>query len=160
MKKWLITFGVVSGLCLLLLIWMINSLLYDQYEVLELNWGIELPQATEMKSLITTENSFHGDGEWFLLFEYSKPIDLTDSEFGKLSFEDIAHANNEIANFKRRTLEIRHNDQAVVEVFKTYDVEAEVGDFYFYESRNGSYDTIVLLYKTSTQQLFMYEWHQ
>ena len=160
MKKWLIGFCVVIGLFFLLAIWVLSSLLYNEYEVLEANWGIKLPQATEVKDLLTTENSFHGDGEWFTLLEYSKPVDLTESNFVKLSLEEIANANNKIANFQRRTLEIRQNDKTVVDVFKTYDVKAEVNDYYYYEERNKGFDTIVLLYKTQTQQLYKYEWHQ
>ena len=94
------------------------------------------------------------------MLEYSKPIDLTESNFVKLSLEKIANANNKIANFQRRTLEIRQNDKTVVDVFKTYDVKAEVNDYYYYEERNNGFDTIVLLYKTQTQQLYKYEWHQ
>ena len=160
MKKWLFRFCVVLGLFFLLVIWMLSSLLYNEYEVLEANWGIELPQATEVKEILTTENSFRGEGEWFTLFEYSKPIDLTESNFVKLSLEDIANANNKIVNFQRRTLEIRQNDKMVVDIFKTYEVEAEVDDYYYYDGRNNGYDTIVLLYKPQTQQLYKYEWHQ
>lgn len=99
MKKWVIGFGVVIGLFVLLAIWMLSSLLPNEYEVLEANWGITMPQATEVKDLLTTENSFHGDGEWFTLFAYSKPIDLTESNFVKLSSEELANANTKIANF-------------------------------------------------------------
>lgn len=160
MKKWLLYSCVVVGSFFLLAIWMINSLLLDDYEVLEANWGIHLPRATEIKDLITTENSFHGDGEWFTLFKYSKPINLSESNFVKLSSEQIAEANNKIANFQQRTLEIRQNDKDVVDVFKTYDVEAAVDDYYYYEERNNGFDTIVLLYRSQTKQLYKYEWHQ
>lgn len=145
-------------------IWALNtklsSLHYNEYEVLEANWGIKIPQAKEVRDLLTTENSFRGDGEWFTVFEYVKPIDLTESNFKKLSLEEVANVNNKIANFQRRTLEIRQNDKMVVDVFKNYDVQAEINDYYYNDEQNNGFDTIVLLYKTQTQQLYKYEWHQ
>jgi hypothetical protein len=159
-RRWIIGFSILIGIFLLLGLWVIDSLLYDEYEVLESNWGIQLPQAEKITDLIITENSFHGDGEWFEIFQYSKPVDLTKRGFTELTFEQTNEANDHIASFTQKTLDIRNNEKSVVEVFQNNDIEAEVGDYYYYEERNNGYDTISLLYKRYTNELFIYEWHQ
>lgn len=104
MNKWLIACIVsiillFSGCNLL-----INSLLPNEYEVLESNWGISLPEADEVTNLLITEASFHGDGEWFTLFDYSKPIDLSNVGFVKLTASDISNANQKITQFEKEQL--------------------------------------------------------
>ncbi|KOP80356.1 hypothetical protein AMS59_02895 [Lysinibacillus sp. FJAT-14745] len=160
MKKWLITLFVAiillfSGCTLL-----INSLLPNEYEVLESNWNIYLPKADEIKNLLTTEANFLGDGEWFALFDYSKPIDFSNTGFIKVTSNEISVANNRIAQFKKRTIDIRQNAKEIVDIFNQYDVEAEVGDYYYYGEHNNGNDFIILLYKVELHQLYKYEWHQ
>ncbi|MFJ6208466.1 hypothetical protein [Lysinibacillus sp. NPDC092081] len=137
-----------------------NSLLPNEYEVLESNWNIYLPKADEKKNLLTTEANFHGDGEWFALFDYSKPIDFSNTSFIKLTSNEISDANNRIAQFKKRTIDIRQNSKEIVDIFNQYDVEAEVGDYYYYDEHNNGDDFIILLYKADLLQLYKYEWHQ
>ncbi|WP_223555479.1 hypothetical protein [Lysinibacillus sphaericus] len=160
MKKWIVGLVTLIGLTLLFFIWVIDSLLLDEYEVLKESWGIDMPRAAEVKNLITTENDARGDGEWFKKYSYSEPIDLAESPFVQLTNQQVAEANNKIDNFKIRTHEIRQNEQSVVEVFKTNDIQATEGDYYFYKARNHGDDTIVLLYKTADRELYRYEWHQ
>lgn len=160
MKKWLIALFVsivllFSGCNLL-----INSLLPNEYEVLESNWGISLPEADEVTYLLSTDANFHGDGEWFTLFDYSKPIDLSKAGFIKLTTNNIPYATNRIERFKMRTLEIRQNAKETIEVFNQHDIQADVGDYYFYDARNGENDFIIMLYKTDRYQLYKYVWHQ
>ncbi|MEY9976330.1 hypothetical protein ABH968_001275 [Lysinibacillus sp. RC79] len=83
---------------------LINSLLPNEYEVLESNWNIYLPKANEVKDILTTEANFHGDGEWFALFGYSKPIGLSNTSYIKLTSNEISDANNRIAQFKKEQL--------------------------------------------------------
>ncbi|MEK4426016.1 hypothetical protein [Solibacillus sp. FSL K6-1523] len=160
MNKWLIACIVsiillFSGCNLL-----INSLLPNEYEVLESNWGISLPEADEVTNLLITEASFHGDGEWFTLFDYSKPIDLSNVGFVKLTASDISNANQKITQFEKRTIDIRQNAKETIDIFNQNDIKAEVGDYFFYDARNGGDDFIILLYKTKSHQLYKYVWHQ
>lgn len=160
MKKWLI---VLFALIILLFSGcnlFINSLLPNEYEVLESNWNINLPEANEVKDLLTTQASFHGDGEWFTLFDYSKPIDLSNTDFIKLTFNEVTDANNKIEQFKIKTIDIRHNSKEIVNIFNQYDIKATIDDYFYYDERNNGYDFIILLYKTETHQLYKYVWHQ
>jgi hypothetical protein len=45
---------IIIGLFFLAATWMIDNLLSNVYEVLKANWGVEIPEATETKDLITT----------------------------------------------------------------------------------------------------------
>lgn len=160
MKKWLIACIVsivllFSGCTLL-----INTLLPNEYEVLESSWGIYLPKADEIDDLLTTDANFHGDGEWFTLFNYSKPIDLSNTGFIKLTSNDISNATNRIARFKKRTIDIRQNAKETIDIFNQNDIKAEVGDYYYYDARNSGNDFIILIYKAKLHQLYLYEWHQ
>jgi len=160
MKKWLI---VLFALIILLFSGcnlFINSLLPNEYEVLESNWNINLPEANEVKDLLTTQANFHGDGEWFTLFDYSNPIDLSNTDFIKLTFNEVTDANNKIEQFKIKTIDIRHNSKEIVNIFNQYDIKATIDDYFYYDERNNGYDFIILLYKTETHQLYKYVWHQ
>ena len=160
MKKWLIAFFVSIVLLFTGCSLLIDSLLPNEYEVLESNWNITLPETNEVKDLLTTEANFHGDGEWFTLFNYSKPIDLSNTNFIKLTSNEISDANYKIAQFKKSTIEVRQNSKEIINIFNEYDVEATIGDYYYYNEENNGYDFIILLYKTELQQLYKYEWHQ
>ena len=160
MKKWLIMFFLANILLFSGCTLLINSLLPNKYEVLESNWGIYLPKADEVIDLLTTEASFHGDGEWFTLFDYSKPIDFSNTGFTKLTSSDISDVNNKIAQFEKRTIDIRQKSKEIVDIFNQYDIEAEVGDYYYYDGRNSGNDFIILLYKAKSHQLYKYVWHQ
>lgn len=160
MKKWLITVFIAiiflfSGCALL-----IKSLLPNEYEVLESNWGVNLPKADEVIYLLTTEANFHGDGEWFTLFDYSKQIDFSNTSFTKLTSSDVSHVNNKIAQFEKSTIDIRQKSKEIVYTFNQYDIKAEIDDYYYYDGRNNGNDFIILLYKAKSHQLFKYEWHQ
>lgn|GEM_PF-3688457 len=160
MKKWIVSLAIFIGITLLFFIWVIHSLFLDEYEALEKSWGIDLPRAAEVKSLLTTENNARGDGEWFTKYSYSKPINFAETTFVQLTTQQVAEANNKIENFKIRTIKFRQNEQSVVEVFKTHDIQAAEGDYYFYKALDHGNDTIVLLYKTADKELYKYEWHQ
>lgn len=132
----------------------------DEYETLERSWGITLPRADEVTSLITTENAARGDGEWFTKYSYAKPVDFSETPFVHLTSQQVTEANNKIDNFKIRTLNFRQHEQSVVEIIETHDIQATEGDYYFYKERSHGNDTLVLLYKTADKQLYKYEWHQ
>lgn len=160
MKKWLITFIIAMLLlfsgCTILL----SSLLPNEYEVLEENWSISLPKANKVKNVLTTDANFHGDGEWLTVLDYSKPVDLRNTGFKKLHAAELSDANNRIAQFTKRTIEIRNNSHEIIDILNQYHVAAELGDYYYYNGRNNGNDFIILLYKTETYQLYKYEWHQ
>jgi len=137
-----------------------SSLMLDEYEALEKSWGIALPRADEVTSLLTTENPARGDGEWFTKYSYLKPIDFSETPFVHLTAQQVAEANNKIDNFKIRTLNFHQHEKSVVDIFETHDIQATEGDYYFYKERNHGNDTIVLLYKTADKHLYKYEWHQ
>lgn len=160
MKKRLIMFLIAIKLLFSGCNLLINSLLPNEYEVLERNWGIYLPKADKVTDLLTTEANFHGDGEWFTLFDYSKPIDFSNTGFSILTSSDISDANNKIAQFEKRTIDIRQKSKEIIDIFNQYDIEAEVGDYYYYDGRNSGNDFIILLYKTEKHQLYKYVWHQ
>ena len=160
MKKWIVRIATLIGLITIFFVWVISSLMLDEYEALEKSWGIALPRADEVTSLLTTENAARGDGEWFTKYSYSKPIDFSETPFVHLTAQQVAEANNKIDNFKIRTLNFRQHEQLVVKIFETHDIQATEGDYYFYKERSHGNDTIVLLYKTADKQLYKYEWHQ
>ena len=145
----------VSGCALL-----VDQLLLDEYDVLEYNWKIDLPKANKVTDLIAPEASFLGDGELMTLFEYSKPIDLSNTVFTKLSSSEITNADSKIEHFKHKTNEVNQHSAAIKDIFIQYDVEATSGDYFYYDEENNGYDFIILLYKTELQQLYLYEWHQ
>ena len=154
-KVLVVTLLTVSGCALLL-----DQLLLDEYDVLEYNWDIDLPKANKVTHLIASEANFLGDGEEMTLFEYSKPIDLSNTIFTKLTSNEITHANSKIEHFKQITNEVNQNSAAIKDIFIQYDVEATSGDYFYFEEKNDGYDFIILLYKTELQQLYLYEWHQ
>ena len=155
----MISLGIIIVLlsgCTLL----ISSLLPNEYEVLEKNWHIKLPTADEVTDLITTEANFHGDGEWFTLYNYSKPIDFSNTKLIKLTANETSHANQKIEQFKTKTIAIHQESKEITDTFNQHNVEAVIGDYFYYEERNNGYDFIILLYKTEGNQLYKYEWHQ
>lgn len=160
MKRWITLFLIAIGLLFVTCILMVSSLLPNEYEVLVSNWGIELPKANETQHLLIKDNNFHGDGESFTLFTYAEAIDLGERGFTKLTFNDVANANGRIAQFQRKTIDVRQNDAEVIAIFTNNAVEAEIGDYFYHDARNAGYDTIALLYKPQSQQLYLYEWHQ
>ena len=159
MKKWII--GILAlVLGLVFVAFVAFQLLPNEYDVMKENWGIDLPKASEVQSLITSEVSFNGDGERFTKYLYDATVDLGQSGLKRIAPSEVEEVNDHIQYFVERTLEVRQQNRDIEKIFNEHVSKAVAGDLYYYESRNSNYDTILLLYKQQEHILYVYEWHQ
>lgn len=165
MKKWIIII-----LCLLaftlFFIWNKTTFI-DPLGIVhsyKTEWEINLPVPEKMEEVWKSEASFHGDGEWFNVFQYSKPkISIGDSGMIVLSTDNVDEAKNKIDHFITTTItmyQLQGNEEEVNEAFAHYPIEPQVGDFYFYREKNSGFDYFIALFKQGENKLYTFEWHQ
>lgn len=157
MKQWIYMFTAILAIVIGSFGFLAWQLLPNDYEMLKRNWSIDLPKADDVQDLITTESSFNGDGEWFTIYSYDKKIPLTNTNLVKLTADSAAQATNRIRRFERSVLSFRADS---VEPFTTHHIQALAGDYYYHTAKNEGNNYIILLYKSSTQKMYVYEWHQ
>lgn len=160
MKKSLMAIYLSFGLIIIAIVVGAFLLAENRYDVLEENWGIELPEAKNVEDLVSTNSSFSEDAEWFTLYTYEEPIDIAEQGFTKLTADNVAKANEHITSFVQETIEIHHEDLELANVFNNNMVEAEEGDYYYYQSLTDNHDLLILLYKSGSNKLYHYEWHK
>ncbi|MGE6489817.1 hypothetical protein [Paenisporosarcina sp. NPDC076898] len=126
-------------------------------------WGINLPMPDERIEVWGSETSFHGDGEWFNVLQYSnQKISIENSGMIVLTTDNVDEATNKIEHFIKTTISMRYDNELeqAKEAFVQYSIEPQLGDFYFYKEENGGYDYFIALFKQHDNKLYTFEWHQ
>lgn len=125
----------------------------------EEEWGLQLPLPDEREEIWSSEASSHGDGEWINVFYYNAEQNLDKSNMIPITDEDVTKVNNQIQNFIQRTISLYQNEEKTKKI-EQIQVEAQIGDYYFYQSKNNEYDFFIAIYKSAEQKLYTFEWHQ
>lgn len=128
-------------------------------------WGINLPLPEKREEVWRSKASYHGDGEWFNIFQYKKEIiSIEDSGMIVLSADNLDEAKNKIEHFKTTTISMYQFQgskiKQVKETFAQYPIEPQVDDLYYYREENGGLDYFIALFKQAEYKLYTFEWHQ
>lgn len=128
-------------------------------------WGINVPMPEKREEVWQSEASFHGDGEWVNIFQYSKQkISIEDSGMIALSTDNVDEAKNKIEHFITTTIsmyQLQGKDiEQIKKAFAYCSINSQVGDFYFYRENNGGLDYFIALFKQDENKLYTFEWHQ
>lgn len=95
--------------------------------------------------------SFNGDGEWINVFKYDTEQNLNNSGMILISEENVTKVNNQIQNFIQQTISL-YRDEEKTKLLEQIQIEAQIGDYYFYQSNNDGYDYFIALYKNGEQK--------
>nr|WP_106782619.1 hypothetical protein [Lysinibacillus timonensis] len=163
MKKWSIFASLLLAIALLF-IWS-KTASTNPLEVINSynkEWGINLPQPNEGKEIWSSENNFHGDGEWVNVFRYSEEITLSESGLESLTANNLNEARKSVEEFIHATLSVYYDDdkEEVQKVFEQFTIIPEIGDYYFYSEKNEGFDYFIALFKRDESTLYTFEWHQ
>ena len=128
-------------------------------------WGINVPMPEKREEVWKSEASFHGDGEWVNIFQYSKQkISIKDSGMIALSTDNVDKVKNKIEHFITTTIamyQLQGKDiEQVKKAFAYCSINPQVGDFYFYRENNGGLDYFIALFIQDENKLYTFEWHQ
>ncbi|WP_400194400.1 hypothetical protein [Lysinibacillus telephonicus] len=122
-------------------------------------WGIHIPIPKDSEELWGSEVSFNGDGEWINVFSYGTELNLINSGMKLITEESVSKVNSQIKNFIQTTI-LLYRDEKINKKLEQIQVKAQMGDYYFYKSKNNGNDYLIAIYINSEKKLYTFEWHQ
>lgn len=127
----------------------------------EEKWGIKLPEPDDREILWYPESNFFGDGEYVNVYTYSNNPNIEQSDIWPVVEENIDYVKEIIQLFIDESTALSRVERKL-EAFQRIQTEAdaEVGDYFFYTSKNKGNDYFIVLYKQVQQRLYTFEWHQ
>lgn len=157
-KKWLIL-PLLIAIIGIYIIWNSSTKSSHIMELYEEKWGMQLPIPEKTEEIWDSGVSFNGDGEWINVFTYKAIPNFQNSGMKLITEENVNEVNDTIQHFIEQTISMYMDDEKT-KPLETFDLEAEVGDYYFYQSKNNKYDYFIAVFKIDEQKLYTFEWHQ
>lgn len=103
---------------------------------------VQFPLPDRIEKTWSSEDSFHGDGEWINAFYYNAKQNLDNSGMEPITEVNISRINNNIQYFMESTISL-YSDEEKTKSLEQIQVEAQIGDYYYYKSKNNGNDYFV-----------------
>lgn len=116
-----------------------------------------------MKSIWSTKNPSHGDGEWIKILLYKNAIPIKElGQFTQITSDNIEQVQSYITTFISNTINAYNSDEKAnfLQVIKNNPIKIEVGDYYYHKSENDGFDTFTAIYNRTEKMIYTFEWHQ
>lgn len=161
--------GIVISIMVLIIFigffWIKTLVNSDPLEIVysyEDRWGISMPLPNKVTELWTEPFAARGDGTWVKCLDFTNQNTSFTQYMIKVTETNQKEARQYVSKFISNSINSYSDDYKVKiqNVFQEININVDIGDYYYYNSKNRGEDSFICLYKVNEQVVYTFEWHQ